>query len=174
MKPYAKNCRKIVEDGLNNGSIERWAGAGATDRQIAENLGISYSKYNQIKTENVKLVETVQRARRPVVTEAFNGLVRLSQGWHEKVTKRHIRKVKDADGKVISSVEEITEDDVYVAPQHQACTKVIVNYLRQLEKGGGIPQEYLTEPSPVAQEQRNGRLEEMDKALAELFFGEKK
>lgn len=170
MKPYASNCAKIVSDALADGRIEKWASAGATDAQLAQCLGISYTMFKAEKAKNPSIATIIQRARRPVVVEAFEGLVRLSHGYHEKVTKKHIRKVKDSSGNVISSVEEITEDDVYVPPSHQACTKVVVNYINQMKKYGiGIPQEYASEPS-ITIETKDGRLPEMEQAMRELFF----
>lgn len=159
------NCYK-------DGSIEKWARAGATDAQIAECIGLSRATFYKYLAQYPDIVDTLQHARKPVVIEAFEGLVRLSRGYHEKVTKKHIRKVKDKKGNIISQIEEIYEDDVYVAPQHQACTKVIVNYLNQLRKSkdGGVPEEYITEPAPEASV-RQGRLPELETAMKELFFG---
>lgn len=172
MKPYASNCAKIVDDALKDGRIEKWASAGATDAQMAQCLNISYAMFKVEKAKNPDIPATIQRARRPVVVESFEGLARLARGFHEKVTKKHIRKVKDADGHVVSQVEEITEDDIYVPPSHQACTKIIVNYLNQMKKYGvGIPQEYINEPA-VTIEMKQGRLPEMEEAMKKLFLGD--
>ncbi len=146
-KVPSRSKEELFVNAHKDGSIEKWARAGATDAQIAECIGLSRATFYKYLSQYPDVLDTLHRARKPVVIEAFEGLVRLSRGYHEKIQKKHIRTVKNKKGEVISKIEEIYEDDVYVAPQHQAITKVIVNYLNQIKKhGGGTPDEYLSEP----------------------------
>lgn len=175
-KVPSRSKEELFANAYRDGSIERWARAGATDKQIAENIGVSRDTFYKYLREYPDVLDTLQHARRPVVHEAFEGLVRLSKGYHEKKTSKHIRIVygQDKNGKRVETgrIEEIYEDDVYVPPSHQACTKVIVNYLNQTRKSkdGGVPDEYITEPAPELSV-KQGRLPELEKAMQELFYG---
>ena len=173
-KVPSRSKEELFANAFKDGSIERWARAGATDKQIAENIGISRDTFYNYLKAYPDVLDTLHRARKPVVIEAFEGLVRLSRGYHEKTTRKHIKTIKDKKGNVISKVEEIFEDDTYIAPQHQACTKVIVNYLNQIKKhGSGTPVEYVNEPA-ISTDAKDGRLSEMEQAMRQLFFGEGK
>lgn len=167
------SSKSTIEELLRNGDIERWCRAGATDKQLAENIGVNLSTFYKYKAEFVEFSNTIKRARKPIITEAFEGLVRLSKGFEHTTTKQLKKEVLDRNGNIITLHEAIQETEYY-PPQHQACTKVIVNYLNQLKKGGGVPEEYINEPLPEAPESKAKRLEEMDLALKELFFGEEK
>ena len=178
-KVPSRSKEELFVNAFKDGSIERWARAGATDKQIAENIGLSRETYYKYLKDYPDILDTLQCARKPVVLEAFDGLVRLSKGYHEKKTSKHIRIVygQDKNGKRVETgrIEEIYDDDVYVPPSHQACTKVIVNYLNKLKKDkeGGVPDEYVNEPE-VTIETKQGRLSEMEEAMKQLFFGEEK
>lgn len=168
-----QNKEKLFTTAVNDGSLERWARAGATDKQIAENMGLSRDTFYRYLKLYPDTSDILQRARKPVVIEAFEGLVRLSRGYHEKKISKHQRIVTHADG-TKDRIEEIYEDDEYYPPNHQACTKVIVNYLNQQSKQKqGVPDEYLSEPIPSQQEIKQGRFPEMEEALKSLFFNEK-
>lgn len=169
MTPTGRSKEDLFVSAFKEGAIERWARAGATDKQIATNIGISRDTFYRYLRLYPDTIDTLQRARKPVVLEAFHGLVRLSQGFHETTTVKHQRIITKANGHK-EKIEEITETDTYYPPQHQACTKVIVNYLNKQKKDGeGIPDEYLSEPT-IEQVSKEGRLPELESALKELFF----
>lgn len=172
-----RSKEQIFVEAFKDGSLERWARAGATDRQLAENLGMGKDSFYKYLKAYPDALDSIQRARKPVVTEAFEGLVRLSTGFHEKKISKHMRKIygHDKKGNRIETgrIEEIYEDDVYYPPDHKAATKVIVNYLNYLKKNkdGGIPNEYINEPE-ITIETKQGRLPEMEQAMRELFYGD--
>ena len=174
-KVPSRSKEELFVNAYKDGSIERWARAGATDKQIAENIGLSRDTFYKYLREYPDVLDTLHHARKPVVLEAFEGLVRLSKGFHEKKTSKHIRIIygQDKNGKRIETgrIEEIYEDDTYYPPDHRAGTKVIVNYLNQLKKdrNGGVPEEYINAPE-VTVEAKQGRLSEMEQAMRELFF----
>lgn len=169
MTPSGRSKEDLFVSAYKDGSIERWARAGATDKQIATNIGLSRDTFYRYLKVYPDTLDVLQRARKPVVIEAFAGLVRLSQGFHETTTVRHQRIITKANGHK-EKIEEVTETDTYYPPQHQACTKVIVNYLNKQKKSGdGVPEEYLAEPA-IEQVSKEGRLPELENALKELFF----
>lgn len=166
------SSREIIEELIKNGDIEKWCKAGAKDSQLADNIGINLSTFYKYKNEYKEFSDTLKRARKPVVIEAFEGLVRLSKGFEHVVTKQNKREVLDRNGNIIT-LHEATQEVLYFPPNHQACTKVIVNYLNQIKKGGGVPEEYLNEPLPEPPESKAKRFDEMEQAMKELIFGGK-
>lgn len=174
-KKITKPSKKpLLQKALDEGLIQKWGETGLTDRQIAEQVGCSLTVLYEYKRENPQFAEALIRARMgtPVVN-AWNGLVRLSTGYHEKTVKRHVKIKKDAQGNIIGREEEVIEDDVYVPPQPQACKSVLANFYHQaLKLREGMPEEYIVEPIAIQQQVKNGRLTEMDEAMKQLFFGE--
>lgn len=164
------SCKGKIEQHLKNGDIARWASAGANDKQIAENIGISIDTFVEYKKSYSEFSETLAHARKPVVIEAFEGLVRLSKGFEHTVTRQSKKEVIDKNGNIVT-LHEAVQETTYYPPQHQACSKVITNYLNQIKKyGSGVPQEYIAEPSVEQPEQKDGGLPEMDAMYRELFF----
>lgn len=174
-KKITKPSKKpLIQKALEDGLIQKWGETGLSDKQIAEQLGVGMRIFYEYKNENPQFAQTLIRARMgtPVVN-AWNGLVRLSTGYHERTTKKHIKIKKDAMGNIIGREEEIIEDDVYVPPQPQACKSVLANFYHQaLKLRDGMPEEYIVEPIAIQQQVKNGRLTEMDEAMKQLFFGE--
>lgn len=173
MKPYARNVPQIIKTAIDDGSIERWARAGATEVQIASNLGVSYRAWCTEKSKNQQLVQVITRARKPIVIEAFEGLIRLSTGF-EHAEKTSTTKEVIFNGQITTLHEDKVEIKYY-PPQPNACVKVIINYLNMMKKAGKIlvPDEYLSEAVPPQQQAKDGRLTEMDEAMRQLFFGVK-
>lgn len=166
-----RSKEELFVEAFKDGSMERWARAGATDKQISENLGMSRETFYKYLRQYPDVLDALHRARKPVVIEAFSGLVRLALGHHEKTISKHKRIVTNKKGEK-DTVEEIYEDDNYYPPNHQACTKVITNYLNaQRKHNNGVPEEYITAPIPIQQEQKQGRFPEMEEAMHELMFG---
>lgn len=173
-KVPSRSKEELFVNAYRDGSIERWARAGATDRQIAESIGLSYTTYYKYLNEYPNVLDTIQSARKPVVTEAFEGLVRLSRGFEHTVTRQSKKEVLTSEGKVVT-LHEAVQETRYYPPNHQACTKVIVNYLNHINrKKDGVPDEYVSEPEAMAADSKQGRLPEMEEALKCLFFGDGK
>lgn len=99
MKVPNRSKETLFTDAFKDGSIEKWARAGATDKQIAECIGISRETFYKYLRVYPDVLDSLHRARKPVVMEAFEGLVRLSRGYHEKKISRHSRIVTRPDGK---------------------------------------------------------------------------
>lgn len=122
--------------------IERWAKNGATERQIAKNLGIAYSTLNQYKVDHPELVELIKKARLDVVMEVRGALIRRALGYGYDETKEVTERVKWPDGmysKLIDAgftPEELGEARVVktevahkqMAPDVAAANLVLKNY----------------------------------------------
>ncbi len=166
-----KDCMQIVQRALDDGTLEQWARAGATDKELALYLGIGKDSYIKAKKTLPELVDRIQRARCPLVPEAFNSLVKLARGftYEEKVeeTKEVI-----IHGEIVR-LHSWTTYTKYQPPTVNAISRVIVNYQKQQRDGvEGVPTFYITE-QPQGIENKNGKLEKLDQAMYELFFGEK-
>ena len=175
MAKVGKPSKKpIIQKALEDGLIQKWGETGLSDEQIAKQLGIGKRILYEYKNENPQFAQTLIHARMgtPVIN-AWNGLVRLSTGYHEKTTRKHVKIKKDANGKIIGRGEEIIEDDVYVPPQPQACKSVLANFYHQAQKmRDGMPEEYIVEPIAIQRQEKQGRLTEMDEAMRKLLFGD--
>lgn len=72
--------------------ISEWLTNGATERQIAENLGIGYSSFNRYKTDYREFRELLKNGRRNLVAELRGALVKRAIGFdytETKVVKEH-------------------------------------------------------------------------------------
>lgn len=67
--------------------IKEWAKSGATERQIAKNLGIAYSTFNWYKCEHPELAELIKKARLDIVIELRGALIRKALGYTYNETK---------------------------------------------------------------------------------------
>lgn len=73
--------------------ISEWLKNGATERQIAEQLGVGYSTFNDYKVKYQELGELLEKGRRNLVTELRGALVKRAMGFdytETKVVKEHV------------------------------------------------------------------------------------
>lgn len=160
---------EIIVTAMQDGSMEKWILAGATEAQLASFLGVSYSQFRAVKRTNSTVSTFLQRARKKIIPEVWTSLVRQALGYHEKTIDKHKKKRTLPNGSV-EVVEEATERDNYIAPNPKACSMVLLNYLNMQAKNlEGIPEEYIVEPR-IEQASKDGRLPELEEALKELFF----
>jgi hypothetical protein len=168
-----KDCLQIVQRALDDGTLEEWARAGATDKELAYYLGIGKDSYIKAKKALPDLIERIQRARSPLVPEAFNSMVRLAHGFNYTESVEEVKEVI-YQGEIIK-LHTWTTYTKYQAPNINAIARVIVNYQKQQRDGvEGVPTFYITEQPQGAEQNKNGKLERLDNALYELFFGEHK
>lgn len=80
VKPYLKE-------------IKEWRTV-MTEQQIAEKLGIAYSTWNKYKTENVELMEALEKGRADLVTELRGALIKKAKGYQYTETKTTTEAVK--------------------------------------------------------------------------------
>lgn len=73
--------------------IEEWLSNGATERQIAEKLGVGYSTFNDYKNKYQELKELLKKGRRNLVSDLRGALVKRAMGFdytETKVVKEHV------------------------------------------------------------------------------------
>jgi len=74
--------------------ISKWLESGATERQIAQNLGIGYSTFNRYKTEKEELREIIKKGRQSVVLKLRGALIQRALGFKYNETKTVTEAVK--------------------------------------------------------------------------------
>lgn len=76
--------------------IEKWCRDGATDKQIAENLGIAYSTFREYIKANSALSAALKRGKEVIDTEVENALLKRALGYdYDEVTE------EQSDGKMV-------------------------------------------------------------------------
>ena len=73
--------------------IEEWLSNGATERQIAEKLGIGYSTFNGYKANYIEFAELLKKGRRNLVSELRGALIKRAMGFdytESKIVREHI------------------------------------------------------------------------------------
>lgn len=77
--------------------IERWLKGGATERQVANALGVAYSTFNKYKAEVVEfseLLKTIDRSE--IVCDLRSALLKKAMGFTYEEKKQYV--TEDADG----------------------------------------------------------------------------
>lgn len=87
----------LTPDGLLQ--IEGWARLGLTDEQIAKNIGISRSTFNEWKKKFKDISDSLKKGRGPLVFEIENALVKKALGYVD--TESIVTEEKIVDGKVV-------------------------------------------------------------------------
>lgn len=76
--------------------IEKWLNNGASERQVAEALGISYASFNNYKRDYPELRELCEKPRVGVILELRSALVRRALGFTYEEKKQYI--TEDEEG----------------------------------------------------------------------------
>lgn len=93
---YETNVKPYFEQ------IRKWLKQGATERQIAEQLGIAYSTYNDYKVKYSEFSEVVKGNSRVELVEELRGaLVKKALGFEYKEKKEYIKVEVDDEGKEV-------------------------------------------------------------------------
>lgn len=171
-KPRA-NVEEVITKALKDGTLDALAKTGATDEQIAEALGISRrSLYRWIK-KNPALLEAVNRSHDVIIADLWAGVRDLTKGRLVTLKDKKTRTIRNAKGEITSTSETLIERQVYLPPNLNACEFLLMNYINAKQRGKeGTPQEIVTAPPELPKKEANGRMEELDEALWQLFYGE--
>lgn len=102
--------------------INEWLKHGATERQIAHNLGISYSTFNKYKAQDKQFTELLKNGRQSLVLELRGALVKRALGYTFTETKKY---TKIEEGKAVQYVEETTKE---APPDVAALNLCLKNY----------------------------------------------
>ena len=83
--------------------ISEWLKNGATEKQIADNLGVAYSTFNKYKAEKTEFAEFLKNGRKSLVIQLRGALVKKALGFSYVETKTV--KTKDENGENIERIE---------------------------------------------------------------------
>lgn len=83
--------------------ISEWLANGATEKQIAYNLGIAGSTFEKYKAEKTEFSELIKNGRKNLVYQLRGALVKKALGFDYEETKK-TRKI-EPDGGITVSVE---------------------------------------------------------------------
>lgn len=61
--------------------ILNWLQDGATEQQVAQNLGIAYSTFNKWKSEETELMEVCKKGRQALVLQLRGALIKKAMGY---------------------------------------------------------------------------------------------
>ena len=86
--------------------ITEWLRNGATEKQIAANLGITQDTFYKYKSSKTEFSELIKKGRESLVIQLRSALVKKALGYTYTETKKITR---IDDGKLIQSIEETTK-----------------------------------------------------------------
>lgn len=88
--------------------IKKWLEQGCTEKEVANNLGIAYSSFNEYKVQFSELMETIKSVNRaPLIEDLKGALVKKAMGFEYKEKKEYIREDPET-GKKTKYVEITT------------------------------------------------------------------
>lgn len=102
--------------------IEKWLNEGATEKQIAENLGIAESTLNEYKNKFPEFLELFKKKRTGLVTQLRGAIVKRAMGYDYEETTTTIRQEK---GK---SVQVVEKKKKHMPPDVAALNLALKNY----------------------------------------------
>lgn len=75
--------------------IEEWLNGGASEKQVAEALGISYASFNNYKRDYAQLREICEKPRVGVVLDLRSALVKKALGYSYEEKEQYIKQEVD-------------------------------------------------------------------------------
>ena len=84
--------------------IEKWLNNGASERQVAKALGISYASFNNYKRDFPELRELCEKPRVGVILELRSALVKRAIGFTYEEKKQYITKDEEGGQKVHTEI----------------------------------------------------------------------
>lgn len=105
--------------------IEKWLNNGASERQVAEALGISYATFNNYKRDYKELRELCEKPRVGVILDLRSALIQKALGM--KVERKKIYSKKDEDGNEVKYTEVSIDE---LPPDVAAINLALKNYDR--------------------------------------------
>lgn len=103
--------------------IAKWKKEGLIERDIAKNLGISYSTFNKYKAEKKEFSDLLLISAKPLVTELKGALVRKALGFKYIEKKKYTK--TDKNGEILS--EYVEEVEKYQSPDVAAIHLLLKN-----------------------------------------------
>ena len=104
--------------------IEKWLKGGATERQVAQALGIAYSTFNKYKAEEKEFSELLHSVdRSEIILDLRSALLKKAMGFKYEETKKY--KKTDDDGNTYTYVEVTKKESL---PDVAAINLALKNY----------------------------------------------
>lgn len=115
-----KYDRWLTEEGLLK--ITGWARDGLIDKQIAHNMGVSYTSLREWKNQFPAIAEALRKGKEVVDREVENALYKSAIGYTQTIRKPVKVKIIDYDpetGRKIRETEswKAVEEEIHVPPQ---------------------------------------------------------
>lgn len=115
-----KYDRWLTEEGLLK--ITGWARDGLIDKQIAHNMGVSYTSLREWKNQFPAIAEALRKGKEVVDREVENALFKSAIGYTQTIRKPVKVKIIDYDpetGRKIRETEswKAVEEEIHVPPQ---------------------------------------------------------
>lgn len=105
--------------------ISDWLKSGATEKQIAFNLGISYSTFNKYKSEKTEFAEFLKTGRQTLVMQLRGALVKKALGFdYVETSETKERDAETGEMKVVKSETKVK----YAQPDVAALNLCLKNY----------------------------------------------
>ena len=79
--------------------IDKWLSDGASEKQCAENLGISYATWNNYKARYVELKDLCEKPRANLIEDLRSALVKKALGFTYEEKEQYIKQEVDPDTK---------------------------------------------------------------------------
>ena len=115
-----KYDRWLTEEGLLK--ITGWARDGLIDKQIARNMGVSYTSLKDWKNQFPEIAEALRKGKEVVDREVENALFKSAIGYTQTIRKPV--KVRDVEydpetGRKVREIERwvAVEEEIHVPPQ---------------------------------------------------------
>lgn len=97
--------------------IKKWLENGATEKQVAEQLGVAYSTFSEYKLRYPEFMELIKgKDMKPLIEDLKGALVKKALGFEYKEKKEYIKE-DPSTGQKVKYVEITTK---YIAPDTTA------------------------------------------------------
>lgn len=116
-----------IEENIDK--IEKLASEGKSNRQIADELGISQSTFYKYKTD--KCDEALKNGRKVIVEKLENTMLRSAMGFTRKVKRyEKLKRVEYEDGRKLREYEDLVEieEEMYFKPDVTAGIFMLKNW----------------------------------------------
>lgn len=90
--------------------IDTWLNEGASEKQVANNLGIGYSTWNKYKLEFQELADVCNKPRAALVDGLRSALVKKAMGFTYEEKKTYIK--RDSEGNEYKYTEITTKQSL--------------------------------------------------------------
>ncbi len=111
--------------------IEQWLKKGATERSIANKLGIAYSTFNKYKVEKTEFMELLNKGRSTAIDDIESSMFDAALGGI-KVLKKPMKtkRVEYDNGKRLLEEETVVtvEEEIFVPPNTTAAIYLLKHW----------------------------------------------